>query len=560
MRKRTTSSWMKLVGFSTISISALFLVYLVFFPRPFCKHGFRNLQEMQTYAKEHEELVKTDTDNTLKPVFDNFYKRYEPTFALRIREKVHKILSMAFIGKEPIFSASFFKTLIDDLGKQRVQKQLSGNLVEKVDATENSKFIIFGNIQGAFHSLVRGLTELKNQGIIDDSLKIVKPDHYMIFMGDVINRSPYTMEALAAVARLLQVNEEKVIYLRGNHESKNYWQEHILKRELQVRAAHLSHQTLPLETEVNQFFDTLPLGLYIGVPGTTNDFIRISDAGRRESKVLQEHNFSQFLMTKNDKKSSFVVKEVSEGTVEERGVQIKAIIRGEKKRESFQKMEGLRFLAPDMDSVAWNILSCPTFVYQKALKFFYDAFVIVSAGKNLNQWLITLYRRDMRTKDPFQPLSYYLMTGIDTKTNIKMEVDRPKPKQGEVQQPTEKPASASVQQPTPVVTTAPAPTQQPPTSVQLPAPVQQPAPAPAEQTPPVSKKLVKEYLIEKVMTPEQAQEAYEKILTQEQREIIQKKLSEEGQNQTVPVKTVPEKTMPEQEVMSMPAQTEDIDE
>ncbi len=84
-------------------------------------------------------------------------------------------------------------------------------------------------------------------------------------------------------------------------------------------------------------------------------------------------------------------------------------------------MEGLRFLAPDIDSVAWNILSCPTYVYQRAIKFYHDAFVVLEASAKIDDWKINLYSRDARTKDPFKVTTYNMLSGTDIATNVQME-------------------------------------------------------------------------------------------------------------------------------------------
>ena len=84
----------------------------------------------------------------------------------------------------------------------------------------------------------------------------------------------------------------------------------------------------------------------------------------------------------------------------------------------FQKMEGLRLLPPDLDSVAWNILSCPNLVFQKAINFFHDAFVIITPQDNIKDWSITLYNRDVRTKDPFKETTYNLLTATTQRSSL----------------------------------------------------------------------------------------------------------------------------------------------
>ena len=293
------------------------------------------------------------------------------------------------------------------------------------------KFIIFGNIQGAFHSLVRDLVQLKTLGIIDTSLKIINPDYAIIFMGDIVSRSAFTMETLSLVMRLMQINPNNVFYLRGNHESANYWQEHTLKTELQMRASHLDNATIPLADKVNAFFDTLPLAFYFSIPSETGkDFIRMSDAGLSQNPLLVEKNYAQFLTTQtsslphqpgvsvsycNVKDGAVIFGDTAVANVSNTlPVNVRIIFKGEKKREVYQPTEGLRLLPPDMGSIAWNILSCPTVVYQKALKFFYDAFIVLAPATRIDGWKITLYNRDVRTQGQFKTTEYPLLPGAET--------------------------------------------------------------------------------------------------------------------------------------------------
>jgi hypothetical protein len=242
---------------------------------------------------------------------------------------------------------------------------------------------------------------------------------------------------------------------------------------LQIRAAKISNQTVPLEKEVNLFFNTLPLAIYLTIPGTTNDFVRISDAGRANLPALTESNFAELLIKKtNPGPTYFALKEKPE--ISDIKINIKVIICGEKKRKTFQKMEGLRLLAPDIDSVAWNILSCPNVVYQKALDFFYDSFAIVYAAEQLTDWEITLFNRDLRTSNPFKETKYNFVSGLDAETHKKVALAPPQVAPQPIAHPAQAtPPPQQVVQQAPPVQAQPAPPIQPITPSQ-----------PVTQTPP----------------------------------------------------------------------------
>lgn len=474
--KKLTPQQLKKFGLSLAGAIIAFMLLLYIMPRPAYHEGFVNLEELKAYAQQYPEIVPMSNDNTLRPEFDQHYAQFKPTLSFVLKEKLHHLGTWLKLTKRPVFSPSFFHHLITTLTQERKNKGFYSpeTIICRVKATPTTQCIIWGNIQASYHSLVRSFEELKTLGIIDDSLKFTKPDTYAFFTGNVVSRSNYSMETMAAVARFTQVNPDRAFYLQGNHERDNYWQEHTLKTELQIRAGHLSAQPIPLEKEVNDFFSTLPEAAYISLPEDPYECIRISyapRAGKTSRPVLNEQNYATFLTDAAAPTVSYkIVKQGEQEAAPTQPIKIRVIFRDEKKRESYQPMEGLRFLAPDIDSVAWNILSSPNYVFQRAIKFKHDAFVILQAGTDINTWKLTLYSRDATTQEPFKATPYNLLSGVNLLTNKQLEIDAPK-KTPKTQEDKKVKAPRSLIPSTELTPeTPPAPAQQPP--VTPPAPTQ----------------------------------------------------------------------------------------
>ncbi|KKQ48483.1 MAG: hypothetical protein US69_C0021G0009 [candidate division TM6 bacterium GW2011_GWF2_38_10] len=511
--KKLTPQQFKKIGLSVASIVVTFMLVLYFMPRPLYREGFVNLAELKAYAEQYPEIVPMSNDNTLRPEFDQHYAQFKPTLSFVLKEKLHYLGTFFKITKRPVFSPSFFQHVITTLTKERKSKGFysTESIICRVKATPATKCIIWGNIQASYHSLVRSFEQLKTLGIIDETLKFIQPDTYAFFTGNVVSRSNYSMETMAAVARFTQINPDRAFYLQGNHERDNYWQEHTLKTELQIRAGHLSQQPIPLEKEVNDFFSTLPEAAYISLPEDPYECIRISyapRAGKTSRPVLNEQNYATFLTDPAAPTVSYkIVKQGEQETPPTQPIKIRVIFRDEKKRESYQPMEGLRFLAPDIDSVAWNILSCPNYVYQRAIKFKHDAFVILEANADINNWKLTLYSRDVTTQEPFKATPYNLLSGVNLLTNKQLEVDAPKktPKSKEdkkvkaprsliptnentpiIPPPATTPPSNIQTHPAPATTPLLPP---PPHPIQQAAPLEQPNPVPATAPTPHEQKV-----------------------------------------------------------------------
>ncbi|MFA6527406.1 MAG: hypothetical protein WCT20_03215 [Candidatus Babeliales bacterium] len=403
-----------LTGIGTIIFFVIVIALVALTPPPSYSDVFATMDEVETYAHNVNELTPMDGINTIKPSFSSYYATLELTTWRRITNKIKWLMYCVGLIKRPAWSITGFKNVLERLSIRNEKNGFKGNIIAKITGTEDDRYIVFGTLQGAFHSLTRDLQHLEKLGIINRSLKIIQPNLYIIFMGEAIDRSAFTLETLSLILKILEANPGKAIYLRGGHESKNYWQEHTLKTELLIRARDISRAKIPLEKEVNRFFNTLPLAFYIGMhPTPTKDFIRISKRGIGSDPLLDEKNSAPFFTTPHATITPYAVTKTEQ--LSTTAVTIRAILKSEKKRYAYQSMEGLRMLANDTGVTAWTLLSCPTVVYEKAqgMRFFFDAFTIVTPGQTLTDWIITLHHRDRRTKEPFLTKTFNLLSGLE---------------------------------------------------------------------------------------------------------------------------------------------------
>lgn len=404
----------RIVIFLISVLGVLPLATLLIIPSYKNAEGFKTLSEVEKYAAAFDETkISMENTNLVKPDYTNFYTAQQKGFFGA------KLQKLGLAQKLP-WTAHTYKNYFEQLVKAGKEKQLTGNFLYKITPAATAKIIVWGDIQGALHSLTRGLRELVKQGILGEDLKVTNPEHYLIFMGDVTSRSPFLMETLSLVARLMLSNPDNVFYIRGNHESSNYWQGHGLKTELKIRAEKLGDSTtkeeFPLEALSNAFFDTLPTAIYLGAaPEHERIFVRLSHEGvDGESKIgeINDTKMSPFLATKITAGKIAVLnyKDLKEGTAPA-AIAVKALLKAEVKRKTYQSMDGLRLLSPENGINAWSMLSCPTEVYRKGLEYFYDAFVVIQAGAKIEDWTITLNNQDVRTLQGFKTRSLNLISG-----------------------------------------------------------------------------------------------------------------------------------------------------
>lgn len=361
--------------------------------------------------------VEMDNTNLLKPAYDKYYNASTPSFFSR---KLSAILEFLRIRPKQEWSVPDFITLLKKVLETTKDKNIpKTNFIFKGSLNENSKVIVFGDLQGAFGSLVRYCDKLRELGLIDENFKLKSQTDFWAITGDAVSRSPYQLETLSLIFRIWLNNPNQFIYLRGNHESDDYWQEFNLKTELMTRVAPFVKQfeKIPLLTEINDVFGRLPSAVYLQIPSKAKQpgFLRISHYGGDRSPLLikeSENKFAKFLATaaeagKLEANAFNAVRDEDSST----NVLVQAIVKSEKKRETYEDMDGLRLMNPENGVTSWTVMSCPTEVFQKGLKFFYDAFIVISFGKNPEDAKITLYKQDVRTKKGFDSREVSLFSG-----------------------------------------------------------------------------------------------------------------------------------------------------
>jgi hypothetical protein len=154
----------------------------------------------------------------------------------------------------------------------------------------DAQVIIFGDLHGSIHSLIRDLEKLRDLGYLDNSYKITKANTYFLFLGDYIDRGIYGTEVIYTLARLRTANPHHVILVRGNHEDyllqPSFRKKHTSQEEKDNTPSYIDELykkfTLTEEDEVIifRFYEILPLVLYLGSRDKEQyDFIQCCHGG-----------------------------------------------------------------------------------------------------------------------------------------------------------------------------------------------------------------------------------------------------------------------------------------
>ena len=366
-------------------------------------HAFSTLTKLKEYVLAYSEYPPSDNNNWLDPDYTTFHQSITTNPLLRWTHKIG-------LRKKITWNEVNFHTLLKEVVDHRETQKLTGDTVVHIHCKPNTKIYVWSDLHGALHSLIRCLTSLQKQNIIDDTLKITQADTYFVFNGDSINRSAYNLETLNVLLNLLEKNPDNVFYIRGKHETKSYWQNFGLKRELKIRMAHLSEEAIPLASWINRLFNTLPLAIYLSVDKKPSELIRISHVGRKNN-IIDEEKMGNLFSTHID--STITYHQLNNKKDRTSPIDIKVIIKTEDWMKEQRASNGLGLLDQDKGATAWAVLSSPTIAHRKYYNFFYDAFAVITVGSSVDTTPITLYRNNLKTEENFALYqTYNIVTAI----------------------------------------------------------------------------------------------------------------------------------------------------
>ena len=411
----------------------LFIGFFLLLPPKSHHSGFETIDEIVADAAKKDEFTKPDNydpktfDIAHYGTWNEYRTKTKKSF---LRSRFENLLEFFGLKKRPVWSYSYFRNQLVKLTKEKQEKGYSTPYVARLVPTQNSRFIIFGDLMGAYHSLTRNLQKLISLNILTKDLKIVSPDDHIVFMGDNVWQSPFIAETISIIAKLDEKNLGKVWNIIGNNEHGDRWREFIFQEKQRLA---WTRKERPLTNVVRDYLETLPFALYISAPThDSDDFVRLSHFGIKNFSSYGNAALGRYEYIDSFVNNAVYLKDMPKNRIEnkskifadvpsidpheqEKTVNIRAIIKSVFKRLVFdKKSEGLQLLAPDDNATAWTAVSCPTVIYSNFLDFHNDAFVIMQVAPKIDDWTLTLHYRNIRTQEDFKTKTYNLLSGTKT--------------------------------------------------------------------------------------------------------------------------------------------------
>lgn len=344
------------------------------------------LTEIEEYAARVAEFPKADIISWYATDYTSYNYTIMPNPVFRIINK------LGFFNDN--FTPMQFRRLLKSNLERITQQGTNNTLVTTITCNEPCRWFVWSSLFAAFHSLVRSLSYLHEQKIIDDDLKIVDPSYYFVFHGDAIDRGPYSMQVLIVILALTEKNPHQVFYVEGTHESRNNWRNHSLAWQVSQFSNAYHLKTAKLLDLMSTYFATLPHSLLINTVAEPKNILLFNSKGLNS-------NWPELVSLKYITPQTPGITYHSTSTVSESEkdtLAIQAVIQTDNWKQP-RALDGLGLLDQSYGATAWAVFSSPTEVHRTHLKFNYDAFAVIDIADTLSHSTITLYNRSLDQVD-----------------------------------------------------------------------------------------------------------------------------------------------------------------
>ena len=132
---------------------------------------------------------------------------------------------------------------------------------QKIMVPIGSNIAFFGDLHGNKDALINILQYLVRHGYIDNDLRIIKDNFYLVFLGDYVDRGDNGVEVIDILLRLKIANPDNVFLVRGNHEDCDLNTHYGFRDELRLKFPHITEEHI---NQVYKIYDFMPPMLFIG--------------------------------------------------------------------------------------------------------------------------------------------------------------------------------------------------------------------------------------------------------------------------------------------------------
>ena len=135
---------------------------------------------------------------------------------------------------------------------------------KKLTVPTKANVYLIGDIHSSLESLRQILNRLNSNGIFDNNNFKLKSLNYIIFLGDMVDRGPYSIEILLIIARLKNNNKDNVFLINGNHEDRLIYDQGGLTDEI-IKEHYIND-------DIHKLLKLLPAAIFLNFEGDNKCF------------------------------------------------------------------------------------------------------------------------------------------------------------------------------------------------------------------------------------------------------------------------------------------------
>ena len=213
------------------------------------------------------------------------------------KKKNHTISSYIPIYQQKIFNLDFIYKIFNKLIKlykieHNYKKGFPNSFYQKViiNNNNNAKVCIIGDIHSSLHSLIDILEKLNKDDYFNNQSFKLNNNRYIIFLGDIVDRGPYSIELLVIIYSLKIINFNNVYIINGNHENTIITVKYGLYEEFKLEYSCEYEQLKTFYDKLNELWYYSPVCIILKFCNKTYHLCH----GSFDQSMLDETNSGEF--------------------------------------------------------------------------------------------------------------------------------------------------------------------------------------------------------------------------------------------------------------------------
>lgn len=165
--------------------------------------------------------------------------------------------------------------------------------ISKLNINDNDTVCLIGDVHGSVHSIVRTILRLIKLGYISHDYKFHN-NFYLIFLGDLVDRTIYSVEVIFLIMKLKLINKENLIIIKGNHDDCKISYNYRLLDEFKKLNGSDNQDDNTTYIEYCNLMSYLPVSIFLKIG--KSDYIQLTHGGF----YSQLHIIKNFLMSDDE--------------------------------------------------------------------------------------------------------------------------------------------------------------------------------------------------------------------------------------------------------------------